>query len=193
MMENTEQNVAKTTPVSGYCSWCRTWTIGKAIVLVLAGGILLTAPFTQAAKRDTTNVKINITGTIVANARCNFSNGNPITVEYGDVYISEIAGDAYKKKVNYSVSCSGDADGKTIQLQFSGSGADFDGTLLNTDAQGLGIKILRNGSQMTLGQWYDLNPNAPPTLEAVLVKNSGASFTNGQEFNASATLKVAYN
>lgn len=163
------------------------------LTLVFAAGLLMTAPPAQAAKGDTTNVKINITGTIVANARCSFSDGNPITVEYGDVYISELAGDAYRMPVNYHVKCSGDADGKTIQLQFSGTGAEFDGTLLKTDTSGLGIKILSNGSQMTLGQWYDLNPDAPPSLEGVLVKADGASFDNGRQFNASATLKVAYN
>lgn len=161
--------------------------------LGLVGILMLALPVAQAAKRDTTNVQINISGTIVANAHCNFGQNRPITVEYGDVYSSEIAGDAYRKKLNYNVSCSGDADGKSIQLQLAGTGAGFDGSLLKTDANGLGIKILRNGSQMTLGQWYDLNPNSPPTLEGVLVKQDGASFDNGQEFNASATLKVAYN
>ncbi|OKB66622.1 hypothetical protein BHU62_11970 [Serratia marcescens] len=142
---------------------------------------------------DTTNVKINITGTVVANGRCTFAGGNPITVEYGDVFISDIAGDRYRQPLNYGVSCSGDAGGKTIQLQLAGIGADFDGTLLGTNAKGLGIKLLRDNSQMEPGKWYDLNPSSPPKLEGVLVKQSGADFSNGQEFSASATLKVAYN
>lgn len=164
--------------------------LGVVIACML---MALSIPTAQAAKRDATNVKIDITGTIVANARCNFSGGNPITVEFGDVYINDIAGETYRQPLNYDVSCNGDAQGKTIQLQLSGTGASFDGTLLNTDAEGLGIKILSNNTQMVLGQWYDFNPDAPPKLEGVLEKEDGAIFSNGQEFNASATLKVAYN
>ncbi|MFQ0830348.1 fimbrial protein [Serratia fonticola] len=187
-MADTEQKVAKN---SSQDSIRR--AVGSCLARMLVGSLLLNASLTRAATGEVSNVKVNITGTIVANARCDFGQNSPITMEYGDVYISDIAGDAYKKRMHYSVFCSGDASGKTIQLQFSGSGAGFDGTLLRTDAQGLGIKILRNNSQMILGQWYDLNPSSPPTLEGVLVKQNGASFTNGQEFNASATLKVAYN
>lgn len=160
--------------------------------LLLVGGLMLSCS-AQAAKGDVKNVKINIYGTIVANARCSFSANNPINVEYGDVYVSEIIDDKYRQPLSYSVSCSGDSGGKTIQLQLSGTGAGFDGSLLQTDAKGLGIRILRNNSPMTLGKWYDLNPEVPPKLEGVLVKERGATFNNGQEFNASATLKVAYN
>jgi type 1 fimbria pilin len=155
-------------------------------------GWLALSPVVQA-KMDTTNIRVNVSGTVVANARCSFSGGNPITVEYGDVYISDIGGDTYRQPLAYGVSCRGDADGKTIQLQLSGTGADFDGTLLSTNAKGLGIKLLRDNSQMVLGRWYDLNPAAPPKLEGVLVKQSGARFSNGQAFSAAATLTVAYN
>lgn len=170
--------------------------VGKPVLpkvwgLALAG--LLAFPPTVQAKMDTTDVKISISGTVVANGRCSFAGGNPITVEFGDVYISDIAAGKYRQPLNYSVACSGDAGGKAIQMQLSGTGADFDGTLLGTDAKGLGIKLLWDKSQMDIGKWYDLDPAAPPTLEGELVKQKGADFSNGQEFNASATLKVAYN
>lgn len=164
-------------------------TLGGA--LLVACGLFFSPP--TLAKMDATNVKINITGTVVANGRCNFAGGSPITVEYGDVFISEIVGDKYRQPLNYNISCSGDAGGKTIQLQLDGSGADFDGTLLSTNAKGLGIKLLRDNNPMVPGRWYDLNPSSPPKLEGVLVKQGGAEFNNGQEFSASATLKVAYN
>lgn len=164
--------------------------VGLMLILLFAG---LSLSLAEAAQGDTTNVKIGITGTIVANASCKISGNNPISVEFGDVYISEIKGDAYRKGISYDVSCQGDSGGKSIQLQMSGTGASFDGGLLKTDASGLGIKILKDGSQMNLNQWYDLDPINKPTLEGVLVKQDEASFTNGQEFNASATLKVAYN
>ncbi|WPU21982.1 fimbrial protein [Cedecea neteri] len=150
-------------------------------------------PLSAHAVMDPTNVKVNISGTVVANGSCSFSGGNPITVEFGDVYISDIAEGKYRQKINYTVSCKGDAGGKAIQLQLSGDGADFDGKLLKTNAKGLGIKLLWNQGQIAPATWYDLNPSTPPILEGVLVRAKGAEFANGQEFSAAATLKVAYN
>lgn len=154
---------------------------------------MLVLPLSGQAKMEPTNVKINISGTVVANGSCSFSGGKPITVEFGDVYISDIADGKYVQKLDYTVTCKGDAGGKTIQLRLKGEGADFDGSLLKTDAKGLGIRLLRNNSSMKPGSWYDLNPSAPPTLEGELVRQKGAEFSNGQAFNASATLEVAYN
>ncbi|QGH61590.1 fimbrial protein [Serratia proteamaculans] len=165
--------------------------VGKPVLprvwgLALAG--LLAFPLTGQ-----TNVKISISGTVVATARCSFADGKPITVEFGDVYISDIAAGVYRQPLSYKVACSGDADSKTIQMQLSGDGAAFDNKLLKTDVKGLGIELLWDKSQMEVGKWYDLDPAAPPTLEGELVKQKGADFSNGQEFKASATLKVAYN
>lgn len=168
------------------------WMGRMCLPLLMAG--LAASPLSQATlNRNTSNVRINISGTIVANARCTINGGNPISVEYGDVYISEIAGDAYRQNIAYSITCQGDAGSKTAQIQLNGTGANFDGTLLKTDAAGLGIKILINNNQMTLGKWYDLNTSSNQKLDGILVKQDVAKFTNGQQFNASATLKVAYN
>ncbi|HCM7228989.1 TPA: fimbrial protein [Klebsiella aerogenes] len=164
-------------------------------VIVAAFTLLISVFFIPSliAAKNIGNVNISISGTVVATASCKISGSNPIKVDYGDVYISEIAGDNYRKQVVYDVSCQGDANGKNIQLEITGNSAVFDGNLLRTDADGLGIKLLRNGSQMQLNQWYDLDPVNPPRIESVLVKQKGATFMNGQEFNAGATLKVAYN
>ncbi|HEM8838474.1 TPA: fimbrial protein [Klebsiella aerogenes] len=171
----------------------RSRAAGRGLALAMAGTLLISVPLAQAATRDTSNVNINISGTIVANASCNILASRPISVEFGDVYINDIDAGGYRKSIDYDVVCSGDAQGKTIQLRFVGGGASFDGSLLKTDAPGLGIKILRNGAQMTLNQWYDLDWTSPPTLEGVVVKQSGASLNNGQEFSASGSLVVGYN
>lgn len=165
------------------------YVTGLALALFVVG--LTTSPVYAA--RNIGTVKINVTGTVIVTASCKIGGANPIKVEYGDVYISEISGDNYRKNINYGVSCQGDGAGKTIQLQIQGSGSTFDGNLLRTDANGLGIKILHDGAQMELNKWYNLDPQSPPKLEGILVKQHGATFNNGQEFNAAATLKVAYN
>ncbi|WP_193138583.1 fimbrial protein [Klebsiella aerogenes] len=168
------------------------WMSQIYLPLLVAG--LTASSLSQATlNQDTSNIRISITGTIVANARCTINGGNPITVEYGDVYISEIAGNAYRQNIAYSIICQGDAGSKTAQILLDGTGASFDGTLLKTDATGLGIKILIDNNQMMLRKWYDLNTSNNQKLEGILVRQGEAKFTNGQQFNASATLKVAYN
>lgn len=142
---------------------------------------------------EITNVSVNMSGTIIATATCVINGADPIAIEFGDVYISNIDGDTYRKRIDYSVSCQGDPEGKTIQMQVAGNGAAFDGALLKTDVSGLGIKLLNNGSPLALNHWVNLDPNNVPILEGALVKESGADFINGQEFNSTATLKVDYN
>ncbi len=64
---------------------------------------------------------------------------------------------------------------------------------LKTDANGLTIKLQNGSVTLPLNQWFDFNNASPPTLYAVLEKQNGARFQDGQAFNATATLKVAYN
>lgn len=48
----------------------------------------------------------------------------------------------------------GDADGKSIEMQLQGTGASFDGTVLQTSVQGLGIKLLQNNTQISPGTGF---------------------------------------
>ncbi|MGK3141808.1 fimbrial protein [Pantoea sp. C2G6] len=137
-------------------------------------------------------VPITISGTVIATASCTFGSDKTIEIEFGDVYISQIIGDTYKKPVDYTLSCEGDADGKTVYMEWVGDQSSFDSTLLTTDVTGLGVKLLQNNTQVSPNTRFTIDAASPPSLDVVLVKNSGASFTNGQEFNASATLKVDY-
>ncbi|OKB67024.1 hypothetical protein BHU62_09335 [Serratia marcescens] len=139
------------------------------------------------------NVDIHISGTVVVNASCTFNGQRTIDVGFGDVFISQIGKGGDKQPLPFSLTCQGDPDGKTIQMQLSGDGASFDSQLLQTNAAGLGIRLLNNGDAQSLNQWFDIDPNSPPQLEVELVKQAGATFQNGQAFTAGATLKVAYN
>lgn len=150
-------------------------------------------PFFANAAITIDPIAINISGTVVANAACTFNSNEDINVEFGDVWISEIAGDTYKKPVPYTLSCAGDADGKNIQLRWVGTVASFNGKLLKTDVTGLGIELRQNSSQVNPNVWFTIDSTSPPPLDVVVVKQPDASFTNGQEFNASVTLEVAYN
>lgn len=137
-------------------------------------------------------VTIKITGTVVANATCTFNSNETIDIDFGDVYINDITGDNYKKTVPYTLNCQGDADGKSVVLTWKGTQASFDSALLSTDVTGLGVKLQQNSTQISINDGFVIDPDAPPTLEVVLVKNSAATFSNGQAFSASVTLAVDY-
>lgn len=155
--------------------------------------LMLLAATNAVAGPGASNVTISLTGEVIATASCSFSNGDPIKVEFGDVYINEIVGTAYRQMIPYQVNCKGDPDGKTIQMQMAGTAASGDNSKLITDVSGLTIQLQNGSAPLQLNQWFDFNEASPPSLYAVLVKQNGARFQDGQEFNATATLKVAYN
>ncbi|CAI2045253.1 putative minor fimbrial subunit StfF [Serratia fonticola] len=119
--------------------------------LLLASGSVL-------ATMDPTNVPVNISGTVVANSSCTFSSHTPIQVDFGDVYIADIDSGVFRKPVKYTVTCKGDPDGKSIVMQLKGSEAKFDSNVLQTNVQGLGIKLLQNNTQIRPNDWLRINP-----------------------------------
>lgn len=165
---------------------------GPQAMQVLALASLLLSG-TALAKMGDTTVNVKISGTVVANGSCTFTGTDPIAVEFGDVIIKDIKDSAYKQSLPYTLVCKGDPGGKAIQMKLTGTAADFDGTLLKTDAKGLGLRLQKDGKTLTLNQWIDIDPAAPPKFDAVLVKGKDASFQNGQAFNGSATLIVGFN
>lgn len=163
----------------------------------LARALLLTTLLlsgTALAKMDhDVDVNVKISGTVVANGSCTFTNTMPVAVEFGDVIINDIKDSAYTQSLPYTLMCKGDPGGKAIQMKLSGTAADFDGTLLKTDAKGLGISLQQGSTAIKPNTWFDIDPAAPPKFAAVLVKQKDASFVNGQAFNGSATLIVGFN
>lgn len=162
-----------------------------AIASFATAGLMQSAA--AGAATGSSNLDVRITGTVVATASCVFSGSDPIKVEFGDVYINEIFGEAYKRPIAYQVNCKGDPDGKTLQMQVAGSSASFDVKKLKTDVSGLGIKLLKGSEALPVNHWFNFDNGSQPLLYAVLEKQSGARFQDGQEFTATATLKVAYN
>lgn len=150
-------------------------------------------PVDAAATPGPGNLNIAITGTVQATATCTFSGPDPIQVEFGDVYINEIAEGIYKQQILYQLNCSGDPEGKKLQMQLTGTAASDDSSLLKTSADGLSVKLIKGNDAVTMNQWFNIDAGQLPSLYAELIKQSGARFQNGEEFTASATLKVAYN
>lgn len=151
----------------------------------LAALVLLYAPLVQAA-----STTIKVTVTIVAPPPCVINNNNLIEVNFGnDVMTSRIDGNYKKQPVVYSVECK-NAPNNAMKLQVQGT-AGFDSEVLKTNKDGLGVALLRNGNRQPINTWINFTYPNLPTLEAVPVKQAGATLSGGA-FSAGATMKVEY-
>lgn len=165
----------------------------RCVRLFLNGCVALFALIAATPGYALDPVAINISGTVTATASCQFNTDETIGLEYGtNVYISKISGNYYKLPVPYFLNCEGDANGKSIRMRWVGTASSFEDTLLTTDVSGLAIKFLKNGTKIDINTWFDIEADSAPSLDVVLVKDAGATLKNGQEFNASTTLEVAY-
>ncbi|WP_442991095.1 fimbrial protein [Serratia marcescens] len=146
--------------------------------------MLLSSPV-QAA----TSIKVTVT--IVAPPPCVINNNNLIEVNFGnDVMTTRIDGSYKKQPVVYSVECK-NAPNNAMKLQIQGVSAGFDSEVLKTNKDGLGVALLRNGNRQPINSWVNFTYPNLPTLEAVPVKQAGATLSGG-EFSAGATMKVEY-
>lgn len=134
---------------------------------------------------------IKVTVTIVAPPPCVINNNNLIEVNFGnDVMTTRIDGSYKKQPVMYSVACK-NAPNNAMKLQIQGTGASFDGEVLQTNKDGLGVALLRNGNRQPINSWLNFTYPNTPALEAVPVKQAGATLSGGT-FSAGATMKVEY-
>lgn len=155
----------------------------KSIFGALA--VVLANVSAQAASTVTVSV------TVLAPLPCTLNGSKPIEVNFGDeVMTTRIDGSSYRQPVDYGLSCNGPAK-NAMRLQIAGGAAGFDGQLLKTSVNGLGIALLRDGVRMPLNSWQNFTYPNVPKLEAVPVKQSGVALPTG-EFTASATLRADY-
>lgn len=134
---------------------------------------------------------IKVTVTIVAPPPCVINNNSLIEVSFGnDVMTTRIDGSYKKQPVIYSVECK-NAPNNAMKLQIQGNGASFDSDVLQTDKDGLGVALLRNGNLQPINSWVNFTYPNLPKLEAVPVKQAGIQL-NGGKFSAGATMKVEY-
>ncbi|CUZ93809.1 putative minor fimbrial subunit StfE [Serratia marcescens] len=140
--------------------------------------------------RSATNITVSVT--VLAPLPCVFDGNKPIEVNFGDeVLTTRIDGGNYRMPIAYSLSCSGQGK-NAMKLQIAGNGASFNSQLLQTNVNGLGIALLRNGTRIPLNSWQSFTYSTTlPVLEAVPVRQAGVELPTG-EFSASATLRADY-
>lgn len=128
--------------------------------------------------------------TVIAPPSCVINN-NLIEVNFGYDVMTTCIDCSYKKQpVVYSVECK-NALNNAMKLQIQDTSADFDGEVLQTNKDGLGGALLRNGSRQPINSWINFTYPNLPAQEAVPVKQAGATLRGG-EFSAGATMKVEF-
>jgi type 1 fimbria pilin len=154
--------------------------------------LLAVLSFGQLAQAATVNVTVK--GEVLAKPKCEINGGNDIDVPFGELNIADIDGVNYgKKKIPYSVSCSGDTSGSNgnMKVSLQGENSNFGVGLLRTrEKDDLAIKLLfENGQQLKLNEWHNFFYPNYPLLYAIPVKRGGARLSGG-DFSSSATLLV---
>ncbi|WP_234262458.1 fimbrial protein [Klebsiella aerogenes] len=152
----------------------------------ILSSFLLLSIFNAAVQAATVTVK----GTVVRPS-CNLNNGNAINVAFGDVVISKIDGQAYKKlPLLYSLTCENPND--KLQFSISGTAAPFGSGLLTTSKSGLGIQFMSDNGKLPLNSGIvKFNAGERPALYAVPARNSSVNLATG-DFSATATLSIDY-
>lgn len=155
-------------------------------VLLGLAALLAGMPFMVGAEKSTVTIKV----TVLAPPACVINDNLPVEVNFGDVMTTRVDGNNYRRRVKYTLSCTG-ASSNSIRLQVHGVGAAFDNKVLLTQKTGLGIALLQGGNRLPINSWLNFTYPTLPVLEAVPVKQEGITLSAG-EFSAGATLKVAY-
>ncbi|ELQ9310748.1 fimbrial protein [Serratia marcescens] len=134
---------------------------------------------------------VTVSVTVLAPLPCTINGSKPVEVNFGnEVMTTRIDGSSYRQPVDYGLSCNGPAK-NAMRLQIAGGVAGFNGQLLKTSVNGLGIALLRDGVRIAPNSWQNFNYPTLPKLEAVPVKQSGVALPTG-EFTAAATLRADY-
>ena len=175
------------------------------IVVIFIACMFPLSPCAWANSGDQYSANIAISGTVVVNGSCTFNQEGTVTVDFGTVKLTGGANNSvtldgeYKRPLTSDFQCSGDSAG-LLQMQFtstSGAYETYNGTkVLGTDKGIVAIQLLVNGEAKNMGEWFTIDQNSPPSLQAELVQVSTTNtnnVTSGDVFAASGTLIMAFN
>jgi len=169
-------------------------SLALAVMLCLGGKVPRAAGFSGPARLTDNSMKgsVNVTikGIIRTPPPCTINNNVPIDVDFGNaVDISKVDGNNYRKDISYTLECTGTAR-PDMKLSIEGVAASFDdGAALDAGHGGLGIELQHDGEKLVLGSAVNFSWPDKPALQAVPVKQAGATLTTG-EFSVGATMIV---
>lgn len=134
---------------------------------------------------------LTFSGTLNEPPPCTIDAGNTIEVDFGDVGVKRVDGEKYRQGVGYLISCGADTLPWLLKLSINGTPTTFDSSAVQTNVPALGIRIFQNNLPFPLNTPLDISLSSPPTLEAVPVKQPGATLAPAS-FSAVATLLAEY-
>ncbi|AFI89669.1 pilus assembly protein [Pectobacterium parmentieri] len=132
-------------------------------------------------------------GTLITPPPCIINDGNQISVNFGErIGAGRVNGVNYRMPVNYQITCEkGNDQSVVLTLRMSGSATDFDPNALQTNKDGLGIRIYQNDEPFAPNSTLKVSLTSLPKLEAVPVKKVGGTLEKGS-FETWATLRADY-
>jgi type 1 fimbria pilin len=162
----------------------------NVIIKALLMGYILSTSMSSLAK---SSLDMVFYGTLIEPPPCSINDDERVDVDFGDrLGINKVDGVNYREAIPYQIRCeSGETGSSTLKLSLSGSVAMFDDQALSTNKDNLGVRVYQNDQPFMPNSTLTINLANPPRLEAVPVKNSGSTLTEGA-FEAWATLRAEY-
>ncbi len=135
---------------------------------------------------------VTVSVTVQVPPPCVINGNRTIEVDFGEILTVSVNGSNYKKKVDYTLECSG-SKSNALQMKIQGNATSFDPTALQTNISDFGVALHADGQPLNINSWlkFTYSDNQTPLLEAVPVKKTGKTLPGGA-FTAGATLLVAY-
>lgn len=171
----------KRLPISGKMS-----ALSMAVVLLLNSAIMTAAKAAQTGDSK----RVNFHGTLKKKP-CHIANDQNIDVYFEKVGVKRVDSQRYMQPVPYTLSCDEVDPSWMLMLSVRGIPTGFEDTALQTNANGLGIRILQDGKPMQINKPIAISYGSPPMLQAVPVQQSGVKLSE-QTFSATATLMAEY-
>lgn len=153
---------------------------------------LATAVQTASADDRHDGVQITVNVTITA-PTCSVNNNEMIDIDFGsDIAVPDVAAGTVEKPIVYVLDCSKADAEKSLKMTIGGAVPEFNGELLKTSMDDLGVQIKANGEAYPINTDFNFaTDNEKPVLTALLVQKPGSQLEAGA-FTAGATMTVDY-
>lgn len=142
-----------------------------------------------------TSFDINLHGNLINSPPdCIVNNNQSEVVHFGDILLTRINGENYKRSVPLKLSCNHLLK-NSLKMTLQGDTTSFEyNGALKTSNEKLGIIFFVGDKRKAINQPIMIDYNSLPKLEAAPIKNDKANYSeiDGGYFTASSTLKIEY-
>lgn len=160
-----------------------------AICLAILG-LSIVVPSQGFASQSGDTRKVTFHG-ILKRKPCLISNDGDIYVHFEKIGINKVDGQRYLHDLPYTISCEETDPSLTLKMTIKGTPSGFEDTALETNATGLGIRILKDGQPMKINDAVTINYTSQPKIQVVPVKQTGVDLQE-QDFSTTATMLAEY-